>query len=355
MNARCLTTVIFVTCTACGANPQSSAMVPRAHAVGAVKDYIATTLAQLIGTVENLQSSAPAPKSDGWQSPRDDVSMGAMQHHWRVARVHYERIEGAIAVLFSHLDRAVDGRYENFIGEAGVADGCNGAPGDCNLFNGKGFTGMHAVERILWSSTTPQAVVDHERAMLLHVGYQPARFPANAQEATDFRDGLVAQLLTDLRTMENEFGPQALDLPAAYNGVVGSMKEQREKLNYANTGEDESRYAQHTLADMRANLQGGRAIYSLFQPLLRDHPNGATLDGEISDHFDALAHVYSLHTGDNVPPVPPTWNMRAPSRADLATEFGALWERVFFESNENEATSLVTLMQQGGDVLGLYE
>ena len=64
--------------------------------------------------------------------------------------------------------------------------------------------------------------------------------------------------------MSIRFEPLALDPAAAYGGVVGSMHEQVEKLSLALTGEEESRCAQHTAANMRADLEGGQAIYDAF-------------------------------------------------------------------------------------------
>ena len=54
-------------------------------------------------------------------------------------------------------------------------------------------------------------------------------------------------------------------------------EEQLEKVNLASSAEEESRYSQHTLGDMRANLDGARRTYDLFAPWLRSVPNGADI------------------------------------------------------------------------------
>ena len=50
-----------------------------------------------------------------------------------------------------------------------------------------GVTGMHAVERILYCDVTPARVVAFERRC---PATWPRRFPATAQEASDFKTKL---------------------------------------------------------------------------------------------------------------------------------------------------------------------
>src|SRR4051812_4435484 len=151
-----------------------------------------------------------------------------MRNAWRHSRAAYEHIEGAIAVLFPEIDVSLDARYDAFIAVA---------PDD-NLFDAQGVTGVHAIERILWSDQIPARVLAFESAL---PGYRAAAFPATAAEATAFRDQLVARMLTDAMTMETQFAPLALDQAAAFRGVIGSLREQVEKAEFAATGEEESR------------------------------------------------------------------------------------------------------------------
>lgn len=300
----------------------------------AVKDIVTTDLDALRRAAEDLQAAAPAgPWSGG-------AELDASKAAWREARVAYERIEGAIAVLFPDLDAATDERYDGFLAEGA----------DAYLFDDEGVIGVHAVERILWADAHPSWVVSFEAAL---TGYSPAAFPATAQEATDFRDALVGRLVTDIGTMQEDFEPLALDAAAAYEGVVGSMAEQVEKVSLAATGEDESRYAQHTLADMRANLAGGLVIYEAFSPWIVHEDGGEALDADVRAGFDRVRAAYDALPGDALSVVPPTWNPDAPTDADLQTDYGALWSLLEAETDPAAAGSLVERMVSAAALIGV--
>lgn len=305
-----------------------------------VKAYVAGELEDLHQASLDLQAAAPEPDVDGWNATADAAAVEDMRVAWRRARVHYERVEGAIAVLFPHLDASTDERYDGFIEEAA----------DTDPFDGEGVTGVHGIERILWADSHPPQVVEFESAL---PGYVPAAFPADEGEARRFREGLLQRLVDDTRTMRDDFEPLALDPAAAFRGVIGSMAEQLEKVTLAATGEDESRYARHTLGDMRANLEGGRAIYAAFQPWLRAQEGGAEVDTRIETRFDAIAAAYALHPGDAIPEVPATWNPDAPTDEDLATDYGQLWQLLTTESDPSVPDSLVTDMTTAADLLGI--
>ncbi|MCB9676831.1 MAG: EfeM/EfeO family lipoprotein [Alphaproteobacteria bacterium] len=310
---------------------------PESEVILAVKDVVATDLAELATASHALHDAAPVPDADGWQG---GAELDASKAAWKDARNAYERIEGAIAVLFPDLDASTDERYDGFIAEAP----------DTYLFDDEGVTGVHAIERILWSDVQPAYVVEFESGLS---GYVPAAFPANEQEATDYRELLVGRLETDIATMEADFEPLALDAAAAYEGVVGSMAEQVEKVGLAATGEAESRYAQHTLADMRANLDGGLAIYAAFSPWVASMDGGETIDGEVRDGFARVAAAYDALPGDALPAVPATWNPDAPSAADLATPYGELWSLLASETDPDAQGSLVERMVQAAKTVGI--
>jgi iron uptake system component EfeO len=104
-----------------------------------------------------------------------------------------------------------------------------------------------------------------------------------------------------------------------------------EKISLAQTGEEESRYAQHTAADMRANLEGGREIYGQFSEWVRSTDGGADVDDAVYAGFDRMQAALDAIPGESIPPVPATWNPDAPSD-DLATPYGQLWSVVQVES-----------------------
>lgn len=303
---------------------------PRDLATEGVKEAVDAELDAFVAAATAIQADAPVPDADGWNADADADAVEALRSDWRRARIAYERVEGAIAVLFPDLDAATDERYDGFLGEG---------PDD-NLFDGEGVTGVHGIERILWSNAIPDAVVTFESTL---DGYTVAAFPANESEATDFRDGLAAQLVTDATTMRDDFLPLALDPAAAYEGVVGSMAEQVEKITLATTGESESRYAQHTLADMRANLEGGKAIFLTFEPWLEDVGATAERDAVLAG-FDRVEAAYAAVAGESLPPVPEGWDPSNPSAEQLATPYGALWSLLSTEADPDSEGSLVASM-----------
>ena len=80
----------------------------------------------------------------------------------------------------------------------------------------------------------------------------------------------------------------------AFQGLIGLMNEQQEKVNNAATGEEESRYSQRTMADLRANLDGTSTIYALFRGWLKTKPaagtapSGTAVDASITAGLNEL-------------------------------------------------------------------
>lgn len=336
MRTRRLLLVFALAAAGCGAPS------PRRRALDGTKSFIAHHLDALVDAARALADAAPAGGPDGWDPTADRPAIESMKAHWREARIAYESIEGAIAVLFPDLDRSTDQRYDGFLALA---------PDD-DLFDAAGVTGIHAIERILWSDAIPDKVVRFERSL---PGYQPARFPQTAAEAQAFKDALSARLVDDVRSMQSQFAPLALDPAAAYRGIIGSMSEQVEKADKAASGEAESRYAQFTLADMRTNVAAGVAIYGTFQPWLRSVAGGAEADAQIGAGFARLQAAYGLLDGDALPPVPDDWSSVAPSPADLATPFGMLYTTLQRESDPAQDGSLVNAMTRSAALLGIPE
>jgi iron uptake system component EfeO len=312
-----------------------AAKTPDEQALLDVKSYIAGNMDDLSAAVQELQQAAPAT---AWMGQ----DLTPMKTAWKKARKSYEHIEGAVAVLFPDIDYSTDQRYDAFLAQDGPDD---------DLFDDMGVTGIHAIERILWSDSIPAKVVMFESRL---PGYQPAAFPTTDAQAKEFHDKLCGRLVKDVSTMREQFRPLALDPAAAYRGVIGSINEQVEKANKAATGEEESRYAQFTLADMRANVEAGVVTYQAFRPWLLSKM-GSDLDGKISAGFQRLQTAYDMLMGDSVPAVPDDWSSQEPSNADLATPFGMLWSAVQRESDATIDGSLVQVMTQSADVMGIAE
>jgi iron uptake system component EfeO len=313
---------------------------PSTRALLTVKSYIATNLDELLVAARELQSAAPAPDADGWNATADAAAVTTMKAAWRKARKAYEHVEGAIAVLFGELDESTDQRYDAFIESTR----------DDNLFDDLTVTGIHAVERILWVDSTPATVIAFERGL---PNYVVAAYPANLQQASDFKTRLCARLVADVQMMIDGFKPVALDPAAAYRGVIGSLIEQREKITKAETGEEESRYAGETLADMRSNVEGGLATQMAFRAWLDGKAGGVELDARITAGFKRITDAYAATSDARLPPLPPTWNAASPSPDDLATPFGRLYGVLQTESDEANPDSLVSAMNLAADAMGI--
>jgi len=140
------------------------------------------------------------------------------------------------------------------------------------------------------------------------------------------------------------------------------MNEQHEKVNLAATGEEESRYSQRTLGDLRANLEGTTAIYGLFRDWLKSRPadgtkaggqTGTATDAAITAGFASLGVQYAALPGDAIPAPPPTWSAETPSAADLQTPFGTLFKAVADAVDPTRAGSVVDQMNKGAILLGI--
>lgn len=291
---------------------------------------------------------ADAPTGHGWDATGDAAAISAMRTDWEKARTAYEHVEGALAPLFPDVDFAIDARYDDFLTML------NGA-GDPDPFDGEGVTGMHAIERILYADVTPPRVVELESTL---AGYAAARVPESAAEADAFKTKLCAKLVSDVGSLRDQWGPVHIDLAGAYQGLISLMNEQVEKVNKASSGEEESRYAQRTMADLRDNLAGTRAVYGVFRPWIASKEatgarrSGAAVDAAIGEKMDHLAATYGEVAGAAIPEPPASWSAESPSEADLATPFGKLWTEVHATAGATSEGSIVQDMNEAAALLG---
>jgi iron uptake system component EfeO len=236
----------------------------------------------------------------------------------------------------------MDARYDDYLQKTGAA-------GDQNLFDATGVTGMHGIERILYTPEIRPEVIAFESMLS---GYKAAAYPRNDDEAQSFKSMLVQKLIDDAVALRDQWQPAAIDIGAAYQGLVGLMNEQKEKVDLAATGEEESRYANITLFDLRNNLEGTRRVYELFRPWILSKPDGSAADAMIQARFSALVSLYSSMPGDSLPPVPAGWNPDQPSAAHLATPFGMLWKTVRESVDPGKDGSAVFEMNKIAVLLG---
>ena len=243
--------------------------------------------------------------------------IAAMKMAWVDARTAYEHVEGATAPIFPDEDYTMDARYDDFLAKIGPN-------GDQDLFDDQGATGMHSIERILFAPTIRQKVI--ERSSRSSQATRPPRSRPTTPKPNQFKTQLCQKLIDDAQKLHDEWTPTNIDIGAAFQGLVGLMNEQKKKVNLAATGEEESRYANNTLFDLKNNLDGTTQIYDIFQPWVQS--KGGDMDDNITLGFGKLNGLYDATPGDALPVVPETWSSDAPTATDLATPFGMLWEGV---------------------------
>lgn len=315
----------------------------RAQVVQAMHDSLLADIDGQLAAAQAIQSAAPSSLA-GWS---DSSQIDAMKSAWVNGRNSYEHSEGAIAPLFPDIDRSIDARYDDFLASLPT--------GDTDLFDDQGVTGMHAIERILYVAQTPASVVAFESTL---PGYKAAAVPSSEQEASEFKSKLCAKLISDVTQLQGQWQPATINIAIAFQGLVALMNEQREKVNKAASSEEESRYSQRTMADLRDNLDGTKTVYALFQPWLLSKKSedptkdGATIDGKIQAGFQKLNDAYSQVQGDAIPAVPPTWSSEQPSASDLQTPFGQLYSRVHDAVDPNTDGSIVFEMNAVATLLG---
>ena len=317
----------------------------RANAVRGMHDAYLGDLHTLVQAAQDLQRAAPLPADRGWDAQKDAAAIAAMKDAWVRARTAYEHVEGALAPLFPDLDISIDARYDDFLAQLG-------GQGDADLFDDHGVTGMHAIERILYSDVTPRRVVAFEASL---PGYVPAAFPATAAQAAELQSKLCGKLVADALELEKQWTPADIDAAIAFQGLISLMNEQREKVQKASSNEEESRYSQRTMADLRDNLSGTRVAYGFFQPWITAKAGGPTIDGTIEAGFAELDGAYRRIGGDSIPEPPSTWSAEAPSPADLQTPFGQLYTVVDRAVDPTVSGSVVGQMNDAASVLGFPE
>jgi iron uptake system component EfeO len=313
----------------------------RAEVALSIHDAVRGDLDELAMRARGLQTLAP---TRAWKADHAPV-IAQMREEWRLARAAYEQVEGAIAALFPELDVALDGRYEQLFTTFD-------AGGDSYSFDARGFTGMHAIERILFAPEVRPEVLAFERTL---PGYQPPAYPETDDDAISFKTVLVQQLLDNTDALRSRWEPAAIDVGAVYRGLVAGMSEQKEKVSLAVTGEDESRYANMTLQDLRSNVGGTQALYGLFRAWILSKDAGALPDARVLSKLGDLATAYAGPQGDALPDAPDDWRASEPTAANLATPFGALWKLVSDSVDPASDGSVVFEMNRIAGVLRLPE
>lgn len=338
----CLFFVVLASVVAllCSCQKEVVAKDERREITRQMKSWLQAELLEWRVGVRELVERAPVPASGGWSFESDGPAVEGMRRAWRRARDAYERIEGAIAPVFPESDAATDARYDDFLSRLGPA-------GDSRPFDGEGVIGMHAVERILWPS--PALVERFERGL---PGYGVPRTPATLEEARAYREELLGRLSADVDSLITMFEPLELDIDFAFQGLIDLAAEQAEKVDRAATGQEESRYAESTMRDLRMNAEGCRQAYEFFRPSLRER-GGEALDRRVQLAFERLERAYAEVEGDAIPAPPEGFSGLRPTDAHLRSSFGRLWATVRAEADPNGKEALVPLLYEVADKLEL--
>jgi iron uptake system component EfeO len=312
---------------------------------------MASTLADLVTSAQAMQAAAPSTAwtyQTGASTDLTDDQFNAMATPWAKARADYEMVEGATAPIYPNIDTTIDGRVEDF-GPSGAMPTLTSSS---DMFGTSGMSGLHAAERILFIWSTPAAVATYETGL----GYCPPQaYPTTDAQALEFKNVLLQQIITDAQTLQQGWTASNIDIGGAFNGLIGLMNEQHEKTSLAGLHEEESRYSQHTMTDLRDNLQGTQNIYKLFQPWLTSVAGGAAIDTQITAGFGTLSTLYasSAYAGQAFPQPPSDWSENDPTSADLATPFGQLYEAVVTATDATQSGSVVFEMNAAATLLGL--
>jgi iron uptake system component EfeO len=307
-----------------------------------MQSALQTNLKAFVAATTDLRNAAP---NHAWDDT--DPAVPTMQAAWVRARQAYEEIEGATAPIFPDIDTSVDGRIEDF-----GPDGTNVLRPDCDMFSDQCATGLHAIERILYKSSTPPSVVTYE----IGLGYVPPQaYPTTSDQAVSFQSKLSAKAVVDATALLDGWTAPKIDIGSAFQGLISLMNEQSEKVTKAGLHEEESRYSQRTMDDLRHNLIGTSNVYALFRPWIQSKSGGAAIDANILAGFQQLQTLYDGDAlqGASLPSPPPDWDEQNPSAADLQTPFGQLYGAIRAQVDATQPGSIVSQMNAAATVCGL--
>ena len=314
----------------------------RADVDTALRDSIGADLVELVRSARDLQAASP---NRAWNMDRREAAITDMRNAWKRMRIAYEHVEGAVTAMYPEVDAVLDARYEENLARLD-------ANGDKYLFDGWGVVGMHAIERILFAPMIRPEVTAFERTL---DGYVEAAYPVSDDDAIAFKTLLVQRTIDDADALRKRWRTATIDAALAYRGLIGVMIEDKENMRLAVASEEESRYSNVTLFDLRASLDGTQKTYELFRDWIRSKEVGAHSDSKIQVNFDRLSAAYGMTPTDSLPAIPASWCSANPSDEDLATPFGVMWQLVRESVDSQDDSSVVFLMDQIATLLGFSE
>ncbi|MFO0760153.1 MAG: imelysin family protein [Byssovorax sp.] len=311
-----------------------------AQAAADGKAYLVDRVEALHDHLEALCKAAPAPAADGWVSPRDTPAIQAMRASWHEARRAHQALEGVLLLHFPDLAASLDGSYEDALA----------AGPDPELVDDRGFTGLHAIERILWADRMPAGVAKEEAAL---PGALPAAFPSTEEQAIDFRDELCAGAVHDAEELEAAIEGLPLGSPEIQAIARELVEIQADRVIEAGEGHPSSPYAGRSLLDLTDGLAAARAMHEVFLPWLATKAEGPHVAAEAADAFDRLAMRYMAAGVDALPAPPSGWSDTAYNDEQLQSPFGLIFMAVMNETNLGIDGSVAHSVEEAGALLGV--
>jgi iron uptake system component EfeO len=306
--------MFLVVSAACGTSPAPATNSDDDVGVAATQAYLSSSGEALTAAADTLLASTPSTPFSS-----DDASLTAMRNAWLETRARYCNVEAAIDML---APSTLADTYEQDIHDAR----------DENPFDNVGFSGLHGIERILWANLTLDATKAYEEQLF---GYSNARFPEIEQEADDLRNKMIAEANARIVEATALIAQSVVNLTFAGTFTHRSITAQFTKVDTPQKGADASRYSRSTLADMRSNLAGARAIYTTFASRLPSDTAAA-----IEARFAAIDTQYASIAGDALPDRPEDFDSSHPSN----DAYGQLYALLAHEVDSSDPSSLVSLI-----------
>lgn len=316
-----------------------------------LRDFLRARLSDLPAEAVVLQGLAPQQQ---WQQSTNPVDVDNMRQSWKRQRDAWRQSESVVRVLQPEVAEAVALTYDEAM--RGLAE-------ESNPFDGVGFVGLHAVERILWGPTyfapaqtggepPESAIFLFEEAEV--PGYFEPTYPAVGVQSTEFKFQLVERLIEDLRAPSATGAVEGISADAGWWVLRDAVALLDARVRPNGIGADTSRYSQSSLVDLREGLAGARTLMRVLRPWVDGAPNGAGVGAEIDAGFDRVQAALDGTPGDAMPLIPEAWAV-PPTPTDAATDYGQLWTAITTESNVDDPASLAAAIERAVVAVGAAE
>ncbi len=309
---------------------------PAPSVADGLKATIGTMLRRFSESLVTLR--ARAPRGREWQpSGADADAVKAMRAAWLDAHAAFVGLAGPVGELFPEQIPGLDRRWDVQLTDLGVDP-------DFMPFDERGVTGLHAIERILWSDQISSAVSSYEMTRL---GYRTPRFPGTAEEADAFvasLAGAVAQVGLEVNQQFSRLTPDAA-LGAAGISRLLANSFLKVDLGYV-AGSEDSRYSGTTMLDLRSELAAARAIWNVLRDGLSRRGAASEKLGGVDAGLARWTALLDEVKSKDFPVAPNLWDPGTPSPEHALTPYGMLFVGLRRELNKARPDSLVSALRE---------